>query len=83
MTWSALLGAFVLSHLLGDFVLQTDWQANQKQHGLIGGSAGNRRALMLHSLTYTAAFIPVLVWIGIESGAGVAIGVAALFGSRT
>ncbi len=78
VSWSALFGAFVLSHLLGDFVLQTDWQANQKEHGLIAGSSVNRRALMLHGLMYTAAFIPVLVWIGIESGVGVAIGAAAL-----
>jgi hypothetical protein len=78
VSWSALFGAFVLSHLLGDYVLQTDWQANQKQHGLIGGGAINRRALMLHGLTYTAAFVPVLVWVGIESGVGVAIAVAAL-----
>ncbi len=78
MSWSALFGAFVLSHLVGDFLLQTDWQASVKAHGLIGGSRGNRRALALHGSSYTAAFIPALVWIGVESGAGVAIGAAGL-----
>jgi hypothetical protein len=78
MSWSALFGAFLLSHLTGDFLLQTDWQASNKQHGLIGGTSENRRALLLHGLTYTAAFIPALVWAGVEAGAGVAVGAAAL-----
>lgn len=78
MSWSALFGAFVLSHLIGDYVLQTDWQANNKEHGLIGGGTGARRALVIHGLTYTGAFIPALVWVGAESGVGVAIGTAAL-----
>jgi hypothetical protein len=80
VSWSALFGVLVLSHLVGDFLLQTDWQAVNKKHGLIGGSRENRRALVLHGLSYTAAFIPALVWVGIESGAGLAIGVAALIG---
>ena len=33
---------------------------------------------MAHTLTYTAAFIPALIWIGAEIGAGWAVGVAAL-----
>ena len=80
MSWSALFGAFVLSHLVGDFLVQTDYQASEKQHGLIGGSGRNRRALAMHGLSYTTAFVPVLVWVGVESGAGVAIGAAALVG---
>ncbi len=78
MSWSALFGVFLLSHLLGDFLLQTDWQATTKAHGLIGGNRENRRALLTHGLTYTAAFIPALVWIAYESGAWVAVGAAAL-----
>lgn len=78
MSWPALFGVFLLSHLLGDFLFQTDWQATTKAHGLIGGNAENRRALLTHGLSYTAAFIPALVWVGLEAGAGVAIGVAAL-----
>jgi hypothetical protein len=80
MSWSALFGVFLLSHLVGDFLLQTDWQASTKQHGLIGGSRENRRALASHGLTYTCAFIPALVWIGVESGGGTAIAAAALIG---
>jgi hypothetical protein len=44
VTWSALFGAFVLSHLAGDFLLQTDWQAMHKQGGL-GRDVAARRAL--------------------------------------
>jgi hypothetical protein len=33
VTWSALFGTFVLSHLVGDFLLQTNWQAMNK-HGV-------------------------------------------------
>lgn len=80
MTWPALFGTFLLSHLVGDFLLQTDWQASEKDRGLLGGTRTNRRALLLHGVTYTFAFVPALVWIGVESGAGPAIGVAALVG---
>jgi Protein of unknown function (DUF3307) len=79
MSWATLFGVFLLSHLLGDFLLQTDWQASEKEHGLVG-AAGNRRALVLHGLTYTLAFVPALVWVGVDSGAAVAVGVAALIG---
>jgi len=80
MSWPALFGTFFLCHLFGDFLLQTDWQANGKEHGLVGGTPRNRRALALHGLVYTLAFIPALVWVGIESGAPAAVGVAALVG---
>jgi hypothetical protein len=78
VSWPALFGVFLLSHLVGDFALQTDWQASEKAHGLIGSGGENRRALMRHGLSYTAAFIPALVWIGVESSPGAAIGAAAL-----
>jgi hypothetical protein len=35
-----------------------------------------RRALLLHGLTYTAAFLPALVWLGGEIGAAGAVGCA-------
>lgn len=33
MTWPELFGVFLLCHLFGDFGLQTDWQASNKQGG--------------------------------------------------
>ena len=75
MTWAALFGVFMLSHLLGDFVLQTHWQATNKQHGMRGGGPTNRRALLMHGLVYTLAFVPALVWVADESGTLAAIGV--------
>ena len=50
---------------MGDFLLQTDWQARHKQGGL-GADPIHRRALLTHVVVYTAAFIPALVWIGLE-----------------
>lgn len=62
----------VVSHLVGDFLLQTDWQARHKAGGL-GREPLHRRALVSHVLTYMAAFIPALVWIGIETDAAWAV----------
>ncbi len=66
---------FVVCHAAGDFLLQTDWQARNKQAGL-GSDPLRRRALYSHVATYTLAFVPALVWIGLEYDAlrAVAIG---------
>ena len=77
MTWPALFGVFLLSHLVGDFLLQTGWQATHKRHGL-GRDPEARRALVWHGLIYTLAFVPALVWVGTDLGAAAAVGVAAL-----
>ncbi len=77
MTWPALFGVFLLSHLGGDFLLQTDWQATHKQRGL-GADPNARRALGLHGLTYMIAFVPALVWIAGGSGAAATVGIALL-----
>jgi hypothetical protein len=77
MTWPALFGVFLISHLVGDFLLQTGWQATHKRHGL-GSNPEARRALVWHGLIYTVAFVPALVWVGTESGAPAAVGVGAL-----
>ena len=77
MTWPALFGVFLISHLVGDFLLQTGWQATHKGHGL-GRDPEARRALVLHGLIYTLAFVPAFVWVGTESGAAGAVGVGAL-----
>jgi hypothetical protein len=61
MTWVEVFIAFVVSHLVGDYLLQTDWQARHKRGGLARGARDARRALCTHVGFYTAAFIPVLV----------------------
>ena len=66
MSWVEVFAVLVVSHLVGDFLLQTDWQARYKLGGL-GPDPLRRRALLSHVATYTAAFVPALVWIGIET----------------
>jgi Protein of unknown function (DUF3307) len=62
MTWVEVFIAFVVSHLVGDYLLQTDWQARNKRGGLARRAATDaRRALFTHVSTYTLAFVPVLV----------------------
>lgn len=77
MTWDAVALAFLFSHLAGDFLVQTDWQALHKDHGL-GRDPVARRALFGHVASYLIAFVPVLVWIGSVRGGLVAVGIAAL-----
>jgi hypothetical protein len=66
----------VVSHLVGDYLLQTDWQARHKRGGL-GGDPTARRALLSHVATYTLAFVPALIWMSDDLGLGV-LGVAGL-----
>jgi hypothetical protein len=68
---------FVVSHLVGDFLLQTDWQARFKEGGL-GRDPAHRRALLAHVLTYIAAFLPALIWIGIETDPARALAIGLL-----
>jgi hypothetical protein len=77
MTWAAAFLALLLSHVAGDFLLQTEWQALNKAGGL-GRSKESRRALRNHALTYTAAYVPALVWISGERGDALAIVLALL-----
>jgi hypothetical protein len=76
VSWSSALLALLVSHAVGDVLLQTEPQAISKAHGL-GESAG-RRALVGHVATYTLAFVPALVWIRGERGASRALDVGAL-----
>ena len=76
MTWPELFVVLGLSHLAGDFLLQTDWQARHKAGGL-GRDPVARRALASHVLTYMLAFLPALVWVAIELDVATAL-VAAL-----
>jgi hypothetical protein len=64
--------------MVGDVLLQTDWQALNKVHGL--AHALGRRALTRHVLTYMLAFIPALVLIGRSTTAWRAIAIGVLVG---
>src|SRR5262249_24598200 len=63
-------------HVVGDVLFQTDSQAREKARGF--SDPTGRKALARHISTYEAAFIPVLVWIALETSALRAVGVAAL-----
>jgi hypothetical protein len=67
MTWAAVYVVLLVSHIAGDFLLQTEWQALNKRGGL-GPSRESRRALRNHALTYTLAYVPGLVWVASERG---------------
>ena len=72
MSWASLLAGFFVAHMVGDYLLQTDWQARHKLGGL-GRDGVARRALLAHVATYTLAFVPALIWIGDELGGGWAL----------
>ena len=65
MPWPELFLVFLASHVTGDYILQTEFQAINK-HGGLGRDRVKRRALVQHTLWYTAAYIPALIWIGTE-----------------
>jgi hypothetical protein len=77
VSWVAVFDVFLVCHLVGDFLLQTDWQATHKYEGL-GDDPERRRALASHVATYTLAFVPALVWIGCETEAWRALVTAAV-----
>jgi uncharacterized protein DUF3307 len=62
--------------MVGDFVLQTDWQATHK-HGGLGSARPSRRALAGHLATYAMAFVPAVIWIGDVRGIPTAVASAA------
>jgi Protein of unknown function (DUF3307) len=66
--WEEVFAVFVVCHLAGDFVLQTDWQATHKRGGLTGDRTA-RRALFSHVATYTLVFLPAVVWIAAHKSA--------------
>ena len=76
MNWVSVLAAFIVAHMVGDYLFQTDWQARNKRGGLGGGPAF--RALGAHVATYTLAFVPALIWIGDQLDVGWALLAGAL-----
>ena len=75
MSWPELFLVFLMCHLAGDYLLQTDWQVRNKPRGL-GSDPVARRALVSHLLTYTLAFVPALIWVGVELAAWTAVACA-------
>jgi hypothetical protein len=66
--WEEVFAVFLVCHLAGDFLLQTDWQAINKRGGL-AGTPEARRALVKHVVVYTLCFLPALVWLSDDVGA--------------
>jgi uncharacterized protein DUF3307 len=69
--WVEIFAVFLVCHLAGDFLLQTEWQATHKRGGL-GNDAVARRALVSHVAVYGLTFAPALVWLAQDLGAGIA-----------
>src|SRR5919201_2267212 len=76
VSWVAVFAGFLVAHVVGDYLLQTDWQARHKRGGLTDPAA--RSALVKHVMTYTVAFAPAFVWIGYELDVGWAVVAAVL-----
>lgn len=70
MPWVEVFIVFFVCHEIGDYLLQTEWQALNKRGGLRGTSE-MRRALVSHVSTYTLAFVPALIWLWHSLHAGV------------
>ncbi|CAN5457572.1 hypothetical protein BH20ACT19_BH20ACT19_01910 [soil metagenome] len=67
MPWVEVFAVFLVCHLAGDYLLQTDWQATNKPGGL-GPDPEARRALARHIGSYTLAFVPAFAWLASEIG---------------
>jgi hypothetical protein len=77
--WVEIFAVLVVSHLTGDYLLQTDWQATNKRGGL-GTNSLAQRALVSHVVSYTAAFVPAAIWLRDDlRPAGVVAFLAAVF----
>lgn len=73
MPWVEVFAVFLVCHLTGDYLLQTEWQASNKLGGL-GRDPERRRALLSHTAVYTLGYLPALVWLaGDHSSAVVAL----------
>jgi hypothetical protein len=64
--WEEVFVVLLVCHAVGDFLLQTDWQATNKRNGLSSNRTA-RRALFTHVTVYTLAFAPAIAWIASNS----------------
>jgi len=79
--WTEAFLVFVVTHLVGDFGLQTEWQADHKRGGL-GPDRTARRALFAHVTVYTLVFVPAFVWLWGDIGAAVLALAAVIFATH-
>jgi hypothetical protein len=77
VNWVSVFTAFLVAHMVGDYLFQTDWQARHKRGGLSGDRVA-LKALLAHVTTYTLAFVPALWWIADQLDPGWALLAAAL-----
>ena len=77
MSWVAFFIVFLVAHIVGDYIFQTDFQAAHK-HGGLGRDPIARRALFGHVATYAVAIAGACAWIASVRPAGltVLVGVA-------
>lgn len=68
MRWEEVFLVLVVCHVVGDFLLQTDWQATNKARGLSRNPTA-RSALLRHVTVYTLAFAPAIAWIASNTSA--------------
>jgi hypothetical protein len=66
--WEEVFAVFLVCHLVGDFLLQTDWQAVNKRGGLSRNLVA-RRALLSHATVYTLGFVPAIIWVATQTSA--------------
>jgi hypothetical protein len=64
--WEEVFAVFLVCHLAGDFLLQTDWQAVNKRGGLSRNRVA-RRALFSHAAVYTLVFVPAVIWVATQT----------------
>jgi hypothetical protein len=76
--WEEVFAVFVVCHVAGDFLLQTDWQAVHKRGGL-SRNRDARRALFSHVTVYTLGFVPALIWLATETSAAAFALLAVIF----
>ena len=69
MTWVEVFTVYLVCHCVGDFLLQTEFQATRKAGGL-GRDPVARRALFSHLFTYTLTFVPAFIWVASNQSAG-------------
>ncbi|MBA2764364.1 MAG: DUF3307 domain-containing protein [Thermoleophilaceae bacterium] len=62
MSATSIFAALVVSHLVGDFIVQTDGQAKLKRGGLTSRGP-HATALFSHLGSYGLSFVPALLWL--------------------
>jgi len=74
--WVEVFAVFLVCHHVGDYLLQTEWEAANKLGGL-GPDPEARRALFVHIASYTLAFVPALIWLSTKVSGGAVAATAA------